>query len=407
MPRVITSEEKKYFLSIKQEDISLDLITELFADTSSKQKNKDGKTVMVKKPSKFKQNDIMVLEPNEYINKEKVRTNLGLFIFNKFIVEGPLEKVLGYINEPITNSEYDKIDSKMSNALLNDVISVDTMIEYLNKMHWGYALNSIFCSSYTMKTFKPDPEIIRMRDKLLAENKEGVERGDPLVLSKIEKQLLDFAKEKLKGDPGMDLFDSKAKGSFGNNYKNMSLMKGVVYNSSTEKYDVVKNNLIEGISKETIPTWANTVISGGYPKSVATAISGAMTKQIIAAYQAIVLDMSGKDCGTKGYLNILLTPWMRNDVLYSYIIEGEKLVLLDDSNIDKYIGKKIKLRNPMFCIGEKKCRKCAGEMYYKLGIENIGLTASKISGTMVNAGMKAFHDNTVKGKSIDLNKLTL
>ena len=42
------------------------------------------------------------------------------------------------------------------------------------------------------------------------------------------KELLDFALEYMKGDPSMDMFLSGARGSIGNNFKNMFVMKGVI-----------------------------------------------------------------------------------------------------------------------------------------------------------------------------------
>ena len=80
---------------------------------------------------------------------------------------------------------------------------------------------------------------------------------------------------------------------------------------------------------------------------------------------------------------------------------------MDDSNIDNYVGKKIKLRSPMYCIGDKLCSKCAGLMYEKLGIKNIGLTTSRAATTLLNMGMKQFHDSTQSIARIDINKISL
>ena len=216
-----------------------------------------------------------------------------------------------------------------------------------------------------------------------------------------------MAREELKGDPGMDLYNSGARGSFDNNYKNIAVIKGPVYNPVTDKYDFVSSNFMEGIKKEEIPIVANSIPAGAYPKAVGTQTGGYYNKQISAAFQGVVLDKQGSDCGTKLTLEVLLTDSNKSQFLHRYIVSGNSLVLLDSNNIDKYINKKVKFRSPMYCKGDKLCSKCAGILYYKLGIENIGLTATKLAGTLLNLNMKKFHNSTANIKKIDLNEIDL
>jgi len=75
--------------------------------------------------------------------------------------------------------------------------------------------------------------------------------------------------------------------------------------------------------------------------------------------------------------------------------------MLDGETIDKYVGKTVKMRSPMFCTDDKICNKCAGELFFKLGIENAGLTTTKATGVILNSSMKAFHDTSLKINKID------
>jgi hypothetical protein len=59
----------------------------------------------------------------------------------------------------------------------------------------------------------------------------------------------------------------------------------------------------------------------------------------------------------------------------------------------------------MYCISDKICNKCAGELFYKLGIENIGLTTTKVSSTLMNKSLKKFHDVSLKLHEVDLNDI--
>lgn len=132
-----------------------------------------------------------------------------------------------------------------------------------------------------------------------------------------------------------------------------------------------------------------------------------MTKQFYAVYQSIVVDDAGTDCGTKAYLNITLTPDNIGLFLDQYIKEGSKLVLLTDDNVDKYVNKKVQMRSPMFCISDKICNKCAGERPELIGIKNIGLTAGRVSNTMLQKRMKNWHITKVSMNRVDPTTLLL
>lgn len=399
----ITLEEKEWLLHLHRKDITAELMEAMLADTSEVV---NGKFKTIK--SRFQPDDEFVLKPNECFNKTEVRTNVGLLIFNKLLIEENFSGIVGYINTPINKKNQSQLEAKLSKALLNDKITVEQFRRYLDDTQWlAMQFNSILSGSFTMKTLKPNQKAIKVRDKLLKDNDTAIKDGDVLTAVQIENEVKKIAREDLEGDPGMDLYDSGARGSFDNNYKSIALMKGPVFNPTTGRWDVVQSNFMEGIHKEEIPVYGNSVVTGAYPKAVGTQVSGYLSKQLTAAFQGIVLDKPGSDCHTKGYLDIVVTPWLKKDIMYSYMIEGDRLVVLDDDNFDKYVGKRVKLRNPMFCIGEKLCRACAGTMFDKLGIENIGLTTAKVSSTLLNLNMKKFHNSTASIHHIDLSTIGL
>ena len=129
-----------------------------------------------------------------------------------------------------------------------------------------------------------------------------------------------------------------------------------------------------------------------------------MTKKLAAAFQSEVLDKPGSDCGTKGYNEVTLTDGNKHLYYYCYMIEGTKLVRFEPDNESKYIGKTVKFRSLQYCTSKKNCNKCAGDLYYLLGIENIGLTVPKLSGSLLQKRMKVFHDPNVKVTEIDIDK---
>lgn len=138
-----------------------------------------------------------------------------------------------------------------------------------------------------------------------------------------------------------------------------------------------------------------------------TAESGYFNKKIAAAFQGVVLDTIGSDCKTNNTLEVIITDKTKNDFMYRYILDGSKLVLLTGDNINKYINKKIKLRSPVYCVGDKLCNKCAGDLYYKLGVVNVGLATTRVASTLLNMSMKKFHNSTANVSKINLNEIII
>ena len=89
---------------------------------------------------------------------------------------------------------------------------------------------------------------------------------------------------------------------------------------------------------------------------------------------------------------------------YRYIKKGSGIICLTPDIINQYVGTYIELRSPMYCKGECICNKCAGESFYLLGIENIGMTVNKISSVSLNSSLKKFHDQTIHTTVIDWKK---
>jgi hypothetical protein len=249
----------------------------------------------------------------------------------------------------------------------------------------------------------PIPEVIKRKEELFEQYKKEIKEGNPNIVGKIESELLELSRKliKEKGNEGYDFFESNAF-SFENNYKKTSIMGGVMENPYTGKLDVLKSNYMEGISKEEFPLFANSTIAGGYARGVETQKAGYETKKINNAVQVVTLDDKNTDCGTTQYLKTTITEEMKSMFLYRYILVGGKEKMLDESNIDTFIGKEVEMRSPLYCKSEQICNKCAGELYYKIGIKNAGLLASTMSGSLMNLALKKTHDQTIRFNKINV-----
>lgn len=401
--RRITQEEKDYLLSLKPEDITYELGMSLFADHVQKLNGK-----IITQKSRFEPDDRFLLRKGEYINNEDVITTVGSFIFNKFMIEPRFAEHLGYINTVIDSGGLKDVEKKLSKLLLEDKINTMDFGDYLNRVQWlGMQFHEPLAASFTMRGLKPVPAVMKRKAELVKQNKDAIEKGDVIAMSAIEKELVKLAEKEVGDDPSMDLYYSGARGSISNNYKQLSIVKGPVFNKTIGKYQFIENNFFDGISKEEIAAAGTNTVNAQYPKSCGTAVSGYKAKQVSSLGQAVVLRKDVQDCGTKGYIELVIPPSMKAKFIYRYVIDGGKTVLLDDSNIDNYVGKKIKLRSIMYCgCDSGVCMTCAGRLYEKIQIDAIGLTTSTLTGALLNLKMKAFHDSSVKVNEIDLDDMT-
>ena len=122
--------------------------------------------------------------------------------------------------------------------------------------------------------------------------------------------------------------------------------------------------------------------------------------------QTEVLDEKGSDCGSKRTLTVTI-PKKYNEYIYRYIVENGKLICLTPEIIQKYVGKTVQMRSPMYCVGKNICNMCAGDDFYLINKKFIGLVATKVGTTCTNLNMKKFHSNLVKIQQINLNDILL
>lgn len=369
------------------------------------------------KPPRFFPYDIFHVPPDSYgpegkRNKNTFTTTVGLWVFNKVFIEKELFDLLGYVNKPINKKSFGAINKKISYAVLEDKISLDAMKNYITKTQKFQPYCTLLAPSCTTACLQIPSKIRKRKQELFAKYKKELDDNDPTICTKIEKELLEDCKTILKDDEFMDLIRSGARISFDNNFKNMYVFRGAVKepDPTTRDYTVIKSNFMEGISKEDYGDFANSLIGGPYARAIATAKGGALEKYQVKALQHVIALPEGTDCGTNKTMTIKFTKDNIENWIYSYMVENGKLVELTSDNIDKYIGKTVKLRYSGYCESKKGiCSKCAGHLFNRIGFREVGIASFQIMSTIKNISMKAFHDSTIKIMNIEtdygLNKV--
>ena len=227
------------------------------------------------------------------------------------------------------------------------------------------------------------------------------------TVAKIEKELLAFAEDYMKGDKAMDMYTSGAKGSFDNNFKNLFVMKGLIRDPDpTQDFMDVDANYIDGIKEEHYVSMGRSLAEGPYARARRTMIGGYWEKLFLRSFQHITLGPKDSDCGTTKTITAHITDDNVNSLMYNYIKEGSKLVELTSQNMDKYIGKTVQMRFSSLCESKDHiCNKCMGNFFYRLGINNVGVTTPQVASRLKNISMKSFHNSQVKLHNIDVDKI--
>ena len=351
--------------------------------------------------------DIITIPKGKY-GKDKKNTNsftttVGLWIFNKGCIED-MSDVLGYINEPITADKYEDINLTISYAKLEDKITIRQLKDFIMQSQIYMSCTSALAPSHTMRMLLITTEIEKKKKQLAnGKYKEAIANNDIVAVGQMEKELLDFAKDYMGEDISMDMYNSGARSSWGNNFKNMYVMKGAVQRSDGS-FDVVTSSYISGLNKDEFVKTNDSSTAGPMGRAVYTQNGGYMEKQFVAAFQHVVALGPGTDCGTKRTVEVYITKKSIKDFMYCFVVEGSKLVEITSENKDKFIGRKVKIRFASMCEAKNGiCEKCLGTLFSRLGMKNIGIASFQSMSRMKNVSMKQFHDSTIKFTEFDVN----
>lgn len=348
-----------------------------------------------------------VFGPEGKKNKNEFTTTVGKYIFNKIFIEQDLIDEVGWVDEPVSEDVIGDVEKKISWAVMEDRLPLDALKRYLMKSQKIMPFTTPLASSETEYCFLITKTIEKKKAELIKKYKKDIEANDYPKINAMEKELLDYAKDLLKDDPSMDIYNSGG-ASFGNNFKNLRVMKGLTRDPDpTKGYNLILSSFTDGIKKEEYSDFANSLAYGPYSRGVATGVGGYWEKLGFRATQHLVADEPGTDCGTKKTISVELTKYNIDQYMYLYMVEGGKLIELTSKNRDKYINKTVKFRFSSLCENKdpnKICHHCLGNKFYRLNKQNVGSTTPQLFSTLKNIRMKAFHDSTVKFTQIDLMK---
>jgi hypothetical protein len=323
-----------------------------------------------------------------------------------------LRAVSPYLNTPWDKKAISRMERDVADALLDGRISADDQIWFIDRIQWlGYAPTSFIAPSMTADTIRLPPRTAALKATILAGPRgDAVRSNDLKELAAVEKELLVSAEAEVgNSDPGMEIFRAGARGSFGNNYKNVAVMRGAIRQSDDPSIIHVSTaSLSEGIPHAEMAQYADLMVQASYGRSMMTRDGGYIAKQLNAAFQGLQLDPDPlSDCRSTLLMRVTIDD--PREYLYRFYREtgGGPLTQLMPAGAAALAGRTVDMRSPSYCGDELGiCSRCAGTLYHRMGVVQIGLLASRIGTTLMNGALKAFHDTTLKMVRIDLSNYT-
>lgn len=270
-----SAKDIEYFVNLTEEDITTTFIMDTFGEFDNGQK--------------YRPYDIITIPAGSYgvegkKNRNAFTTTVGIWVFNKYFIEPHLFDVFHYVNETINKKTFGRLNSVISREVLEDRLPLSALQDFMEKTQKTMPYISILAPNYTNKMLTCSKVFEKKKQELLNKYKDGIEKGDEIVLAKMEKELLDYAIEYMGNDPSMDMFDSGARGTLHNNFKNMFVIKGTVKDpdpNAKQKYKMITSNYIDGIKPEEYSLLANSLAAGPYSRAKRT--ENGETLQLIAA----------------------------------------------------------------------------------------------------------------------------
>jgi hypothetical protein len=275
-------------------------------------------------------------------------------------------------------------------------LTVSEYVKFCDAMFHLAGYTQLCVPAKTAKEMVAPPGIKELREKLLKENKGRLH--DPAVIAAIMKQLIAYDKEYLKGDEAENFL---IKDKFFDVVRSkVFLMHGAEFGFGEGGMDLIDTSLSETWNVEKFPAMMDSLRAGSYNRGAETMLGGEAVKWLLRASSNMVITKA--DCGTKLGLPMLVD---KKNVYklpgFSVVTQAGHEKVNSPQDAEKYLGKHIMLRSPMFCNLDKTdyCATCVGD---RLSVNPTALSSaiSEYGSTFMLISMKAMH-----GKSLQTRRM--
>jgi len=375
------SSESKDSMNALSDDFSKDMVIGIYALTQD--------SPFKNAPKVMKSDDeLQTLHPLDIIRYDGEVTTVGRVIFNKIM---PTKKM--NINKPISKDDvanlaeqayklYGHVDKQIYVTFINDMINL------------GMKYYTIMAPTLSLDDLMDIPaDVLALKEEL---KKESNPEKAQIILNKIQKALRTYLETK---NTNLGLM-GKAGGLKGYGQASQILVaKGIITGPSGPR--VLSSSFSDGFNSEDFFQSGYGSRQGIIDRVINTSDTGYLSRQLVFALQRVEADPRVKDCKTKRYLTVKVTPDIAKRLSGRYLVDPDgKIVPFDN----KYIGKVVSLRSPLYCLSKDICLTCYGNLLLRNRTKYVGILAGEICGEcLTQTIMRTFHTGgSVSIKTVDI-----
>jgi hypothetical protein len=339
---------------------------------------------------------------------EDCTSKYGILLTNWTLLVYAFGTKLAFINGEI---QANKIEEQIAHRLKNTpkegearddkFIYVDEYLRFANGAFYLADFANLFVPAGSKKVMTVSPDIVKLRAKLINENKDRLH--DPAVVAAIDAELVKADKEWLKGDDAEHFLLSGK--SYNIIRKKLFLQMGAEMGlDESQSVDYIPRSLAEGWDISKFPAMNNTLRAGSFNRGAQTMLGGESVKWLLRASSNMAV--TADDCGSK-LGNIVAVEDKKKWVGFSLVSEKGPIKLTDE-NIGTYMGKQVMVRSPMFCKLPKTdfCKVCVGD---RLATNPTALSAAiaKYGSDFMLIFMAAAHAKALLLNTMDYRKVII
>lgn len=323
---------------------------------------------------------------------QPITTTVGRYILNYSLLVYPFDTIIPYINSLFN---YKSICRDIARLLLSETITVEQYNKFMRVVYLTGSFAEICVPCMTVKSMTTGDEVLARRDELFAKYKDKLH--DPIVLVKIEDELIAMDKKYLSDDPASSWIITNKE--YETCRKKMFITSGITesFSNNPGEFTFIPSSLSEKLDVTKFPAMCGDIRRGSYMRGIETAKGGAVTKLILRLFQNVSIDVD--DCGSTDGILITLHARDFNDYEGRYVVHNTGVSEeLTKANFSKYIDRPIRLRSPIHCHPKDAsgfCYKCFGKRYEQLKIKQAGMQTVKKSSTLMYTAMKAMHKSKI------------
>jgi len=304
----------------------------------------------------------------------------GLVLFNSV-----LPKDFRFIDYQVGSKELIQILTEIKNNYSEEEIR--RVLDEVKKLGFKFSTSFGVTMSLDKMMIPNKNEII---NEIFSDSKKPVEMLQSFADDKIKKILK-------KAFTYSYIVDSGARGSW-DQVKQVVMARGFVSDFRGNIHlEPIKHSLLDGLTPREFFLSSYGCRKGLLDVAVNTGESGYLSRKLIFTCVNLTLGKE-EDCGSTDYLEVDVdNERIAQCLLFRYYLgEDKELHEITPENYESLIGSKIKIRSPIYCLGETLCRKCYGNLYKYVNSKYVGIIAAQSLGECnTQLVLRTFHTSGV------------